>query len=99
MSVGGRYAILVKTPIGDQRGILTINPDGDGFSGSLSGSLGSQDIPSGTIDGDTVRWTMQVAKPMSLKLDCTVTIDGDTLSGTVKAGIFGSYPMTGTRSG
>jgi hypothetical protein len=98
MSVAGRYAILVKTPIGEQRGILAINPEGDSFSGSLSGDLGSQEISSGTIDGSTVCWTMQVAKPMALKLDCTATIDGDALNGTVKAGFFGSYPMTGTRA-
>jgi hypothetical protein len=34
---------------------------------------------------------------MPMKLDCKVTIEGDELSGTVTAGMFGSFPMTGKR--
>ncbi len=98
MSVGGTYAIVVKTPIGEQRGLLAIVPAGDTFTGSLSGDLGLETV-SGTVDGSTVRWTMEVAKPMALKLDCTAAINGDTLTGTVKAGFFGTYAMTGTRAG
>jgi hypothetical protein len=98
MSVAGIYAIVVKTPIGEQRGNLAIKPDGTAFTGSLSGDLGSQDV-SGTVSQDTVRWAMEVLQPMALKLDCTATIDDDTLTGTVKAGFFGTYPMTGTRVG
>jgi hypothetical protein len=36
---------------------------------------------------------------MPMKLDCTATVDGDALSGTVTAGMFGSFPMTGKRIG
>jgi hypothetical protein len=42
---------------------------------------------------------MDVTKPMALKLVCEAAVDGETLSGTVKAGIFGTYPMTGSRAG
>ena len=31
------------------------------------------------------------------KLEGTATVDGDTLTGSVKAGAFGSFPMSGTR--
>jgi hypothetical protein len=37
--------------------------------------------------------------PMPMTLDCEATIDGDTLTGTVGAGAFGSFPMSGTRVG
>jgi hypothetical protein len=93
----GQYDILVKTPLGDQHGRLAIAPDGDRFTGSLSGELGSQDIPDGTIQGDRLQWAMDVTKPMTLKLTCEAAVDGDALTGTVKAGIFGTFPMTGKR--
>jgi hypothetical protein len=32
-----------------------------------------------------------------MTLTCTATIDGDTLTGTINAGAFGSMPMSGTR--
>jgi hypothetical protein len=35
---------------------------------------------------------------MPLELNCTATIDGDQLTGTVNAGAFGDMPMTGQRT-
>jgi hypothetical protein len=35
---------------------------------------------------------------MPMTLDFNGTVDGDKLTGTVKAGSFGSFPFTGTRS-
>ena len=35
--------------------------------------------------------------PFPMRIDCKVTITGDTLTGTATAGAFGSFPMTGTR--
>ena len=90
---------MVKTPLGDQRGRLAVAPQGCRFSGSLSGDLGSQAISDGAIQDGRLLWTMDVTTPMALKLVCEASVDGDALSGTVKAGIFGSFPMTGTRTG
>ena len=36
--------------------------------------------------------------PMPMTLDCEATVNGDTLSGTVGAGAFGSFPLSGTRT-
>jgi hypothetical protein len=55
------------------------------------------DIPSGTVDGDTISWSMDMTVPMPMKLDCTATVDGDAISGEVKAGAFGSMGLSGTR--
>ena len=41
MSIDGTYQVTVKTPLGSQKGKLTIQTSGDGFSGSL-------ETPSGT---------------------------------------------------
>jgi hypothetical protein len=63
----------------------------------MAGSLGSMDIPSGTVNGNTLSWKMDMTVPMPMTLDCTATVDGDTITGEVKAGAFGSMPVTGTR--
>ena len=36
---------------------------------------------------------------MPMTLDCKATVDGDTITGSVGAGAFGSFPLTGSRSG
>ena len=100
MSVAGTYSTTVKSPMGDQSGTLTVNDNGDGtFSGSMAGAMGSMDIPSGTVDGDTISWKMQMTVPMPMTLDCTATINGDTLTGSVNAGAFGAMPLSGKRTG
>ncbi|MEL6238171.1 MAG: hypothetical protein AAFQ90_06215 [Pseudomonadota bacterium] len=98
MSVDGTYNTTVKSPMGDQTGKITINDKGDGtFSGKMEGGMGAMDIESGTVDGDTVRWSMDMTVPMPMKLECEATVDGDTITGTVNAGAFGAMPLTGTR--
>jgi len=56
MSVAGTYETTVKSPMGDQKGTLTVNPGADGtsFTGSMAGGMGSMDIADGSVDGD--RW-------------------------------------------
>ena len=99
MSVAGTYNTTVKSPMGDQSGTLTINDNGDGtFSGNMAGGMGAMDIASGTIDGNTIKRSMDMTVPMPMKLDCEATIDGDTLTGTVNAGAFGAMPVSGTRA-
>jgi hypothetical protein len=34
---------------------------------------------------------------MPMSLDGAATVEGDTITGTVTAGAFGSFPMTGSR--
>lgn len=98
MSVAGTYDCVTKTPLGAQRGILTVVPgDGDSFSGNISGDLGAMDINDGHVAGNTLTWTMKMIVPMPMQLDCAATIDGDALTGSVKAGMFGSMEITGTR--
>ncbi len=99
MSVAGTYDCSIKTPMGDQSGTFTVVPgdDGTSFSGSITGAMGSMDIADGTIEGNTLLWKMEMTAPMPMKLDCTATVDGDQVTGKVKAGIFGSMELSGTR--
>ena len=96
--VDGAWECVTKSPLGDQKSTLTVKSDGGAFTGSNTGSLGSADITDGIVDGNTIRWKMNMTVPMPMTLDCEATIDGDTLTGTVGAGAFGSFPMTGTRA-
>ncbi len=96
--VDGKWNCSVMSPMGEQDFVLTVVQAGDRFSGSAEGGIGGKEIPDGSVDGDTLSWTMHISKPMPLTLACKATVHGDTLAGTVKAGFFGSFPITGVRA-
>ena len=95
--VDGSWDCTVKSPLGEQKLTLTVAADGDSFSGTASGAMGASDV-TGSVDGNTIKWQQQMTVPMPMTLDCTATIDGDSITGQVQAGAFGSFPLTGTRS-
>jgi hypothetical protein len=99
MSVAGVYDCVTKSPMGDQKSVLTLEVDGDTVTGSNVGAQGSLDLEDGKADGNSASWTMNMTVPMPMKLEANVTVDGDALTGTVKAGAFGEMAMTGTRQG
>ena len=97
MSADGSWKTTVNSPMGVQEGTLTIKTSGDTFSGQMAGRMGAQDI-SGKVDGDTLTWSAQITTPFPMTLDFTVKVENDNMSGSVKAGAFGSSPLTGVRA-
>ncbi|MBI0475546.1 hypothetical protein D9601_09305 [Sphingomonas sp. MA1305] len=95
--IDGTWDCTVKSPLGDQNMTLTIATDGGSFTGTASGAMGSSDI-SGDAAGNTITWKQQMTSPMPMTLDIEATADGDTLTGSVGAGAFGSFPLSGTRT-
>ena len=95
--VDGEWDCVTKSPLGEQKSVLTVKTDGDSWTGSNAGPMGSLDVLDGKVNGNTLTWKMDMKVPMPIMLDCTATIDGDTLTGGITAGAFGTSPMTGTR--
>ena len=95
--VDGTYDCTVKSPLGDQKMTLTVKSAGTSFTGSVSGAMGAMDV-NGTVNGDAIAWKQSMTVPMPMTLDCEATVHGDTLAGTVGAGAFGSFPLSGTRT-
>lgn len=102
MSAEGTWNLTIDTPIGKQHARLELRQDADGGWAGISESLDSgekSDLTDVSVDGNEVSWHQTVTKPMKLNLKCTVTIDGDKLSGKAKAGMFPAVTMTGERDG
>ncbi len=95
--VDGSYDCVVKSPLGDQKTTLTVKSDGGRFTGTNAGAMGSMDV-AGEVSGTTLTWKQQMTVPMPMTLDCTATVEGDSITGSVGAGAFGSFPMSGTRT-
>lgn len=97
MSADGTWKTTINSPMGVQEGTLTIATSGATFTGSLSGAQGAQEI-SGKVDGNTLTWGSKLTQPFPIDLEFTVTVTGDTMEGSVKAGAFGSSPLKGVRA-
>jgi hypothetical protein len=97
--IDGEWDCVTKSPLGEQKSVFTIRTDGNTFTGQQAGQMGSLDVIDGKVDGNKLTWKMDMKVPMPMTLDCSATIEGDTLTGQVGAGAFGSFPLTGTRKG
>jgi len=98
MSADGDWAVRVATPMGEQKGSFTVAVNGERFDGILENPLMGELLTlDGRVDGDVLTWRMEMTRPMAATLECTATVAGDAISGTVKAGFFGTFRLSGTR--
>jgi hypothetical protein len=98
MAVDGKWEIVINSPLGAQKAALDIATDGNALSGTQTAQQGSGPLENGKVDGNAVSWSAKITNPLPLTLDFSGTVDGDKLSGSVKAGSFGSFPFTGNRT-
>lgn len=98
-NVDGAYDCVAKTPLGEQKGVLTVISAGDSFHGTFAGMLGSLDVADGTVDGNRLIWKMNMTMPMPVTMECEAEVNGDSISGTMQLGAFGAAGFTGTRRG
>lgn len=97
MSFDGTYQVTVKTPMGDIDGRLTIQTDGDVFSGTLETSFGASDFSGGHINGDQLQWQAETKTPMgAFDVSFTATIDDGKLTGQATTPL-GAAPMEGVK--
>jgi len=98
MAVDGTYKIEIDTPMGKQESTLTLKAAGDKLSGSMESMFGKMDFSGGSVKGDTVAFSMKISGPMGdMKLDYSGKVSGNEISGSVKAGDFGSSPFKGKK--
>jgi hypothetical protein len=96
-AIDGVWDSVSKSPMGDQKGIVTLKAEGDKLVGTSEAPTGKVDISEGVINGNDVQWVMNLTSPMPIKIEVSATVDGDTMTGKMKLGMFGEFPMTATR--
>jgi hypothetical protein len=96
--VDGTWNCTMTSPMGAGSVTLTLRTEGSDLSGTLVSDQGTMEFTGGTVDGDTLSWTVSLQQPMPIQIDTTATIDGDSLTGESKLGSFGTAQLTGTRA-
>ena len=98
MAADGKWEIVINSPLGAQKAQLDLKTDGASLTGTQQAAQGSGPLENGKVEGNNLSWSAKITSPMPMTLDFTGTVEGDKLSGSVKAGSFGSFPFTGTRT-
>ncbi|MHA7131403.1 amidohydrolase family protein [Algoriphagus namhaensis] len=103
VKIEGVWEYEAETPAGSGEGKFTIKKEGDEYTGEIT-----YDDPSGSgqatapisnirIDGNSMSFVFKVnAQGMSIDIEVSGDISGDTLDGSMSLGTFGSFPLTAT---
>ena len=97
----GRWALLMRTPVGTIHAEMTFGGDGHGFTGTAAAKAETvplRDIRSTVVDGvEHVTWTQSIRKPMRLDLEFEVEVHGDRMHGHSRAGRLPRSAVSGER--
>ena len=97
MSVAGVWHITIATPIGTHSVVLELSETGGVVAGVAKGAAENTPLIDPVLEGNRLTWAQSVTRPMRLNLTFDVTIDGDTLTGTPKAGMLPASKVAGRR--
>jgi hypothetical protein len=97
MTAGGDWDLVVTTPLGERRGVLSLKTEGKILLGRQTADGNSTEIFDGVADGTVLSWKISITDPMPMILKFSGSIDGNQLSGTVALGEFGDSSFSDTR--
>jgi hypothetical protein len=97
MSVEGTWNLTIATPIGKMKAVVELRQQEGVLTGTARGAGEEVPLHEVVLDGDRLTWKQAITKPMRLNLAFDVTVDGDTLKGTSKAGRLPASKVTGER--
>lgn len=97
MTFEGTWDLAIATPIGRIDSVVELRSENGAVSGYAHGAGERIELRDIVVDGARLTWRQSVTRPMRLNLTFAVTIDGDRLTGTSRAGRLPSSKVTGTR--
>ena len=95
-AAAGKWNVIIKTPVGDQAGVLDLRVDGEVLSGSMSAADYRVDIDNGRVVGGQLEWSAKLTQPMRMTLKFKATVQADRIEGRAKH-LLGSASFAGTR--
>jgi hypothetical protein len=99
MTVAGTWNLTIKTPIGRQEVVLELVEVDGALHGTAIGAQETVPLVDPVLTGDQLTWRQSITKPMRLDLAFDLTVAGDSMTGTSRAGRLPRSKVTATRSG
>ncbi|MFB8105188.1 hypothetical protein [Streptomyces sp. DSS69] len=95
--VTGIWDLSISTPIGRIAAVVELHDDEGSLTGSARGAGEEVPLDGLILTGDRLTWKQAVTRPMRLNLAFDVTVTGDTLAGTSRAGRLPASRVSGVR--
>jgi putative intracellular protease/amidase len=93
----GKWDTTISTPIGKLSVLLNLtNKDGQ-IEGTAKQGEDTVTLNNPVLEGNQLKWSMKVSKPISLNLKFTVSVDGNNMIGEAKAGMLPASKLVGHR--
>jgi cytochrome P450 len=97
-SVAGTWAMVVEGPTGPQPNTLEIRHDNGQLSGVQTGDGVATPVEEIKLANGEISWTNKISKPLKMTLTFSGTVEGDSMTGKVKAGFIGKFPFSGKKT-
>ena len=97
MSLTGTWNLNISTPVGTQSAVLELTEQDGVVAGVMKNDAETLPLINPVLHDTRLTWQLSMTKPLRLKLTVDVTIVGNTLTGTSKAGFLPPSKITGTR--
>jgi hypothetical protein len=90
----GTWEVSVESPMGTQVLSIEFLDEHTGIARYGTDSLALENV---SVSGDSASCSFSITQPLRVTLKCSVTVDGDLLTGTASAGFLGKFPLNGRR--
>lgn len=97
MHPNGIWDLSLATPIGNMTAVIELREEAGALRGTAFGSGEEIPLREIAVDGSRLTWKQSITKPIRLNLTFDVSVDGDTMTGTSKAGLLPSSKVSGQR--
>jgi len=98
--VAGKWSYTIKAPGMNSEGLLTFKGSGSDLTGEWTSSQvpGTNPISNVSVDGNKLSFSSNISMgSRQVSLDFNLIVDGNSLSGTVGVGTFGTFDVSGTK--
>lgn len=96
--VAGDWQLTLQTPRGERSMDMSIVQEGEKITVTMRGMRGGESTGEGTIKGNAIEWSITRSTPRGeFTSSYKGTVEGDTMSGTVEMGNFGTMEWTATK--
>jgi hypothetical protein len=101
MSLTGTWKLSIATPMGQQKAELDLVQNGPDEVTGVTRNDHDEAMPliDPKLKGNKLTWKSNFTKPVKVTATMELVFDGDSVTGTAKAGIFPALKIVGKRAG
>ena len=99
MSLSGKWNLSIASTLGEQRVELELVQNGMTVTGVSRNQLeGETPMLEPKLDGNKLTWKSSITRPIKATATMSLTFNGDTCTGTARAGMFPAAKVIGRRA-